>query len=134
MRKAGKNSDWQIEKTIREIIKSKAQSKIYLFLLRQTHVRTEEIIKGTKLHPSTVREALVQMHQKHLIQREKINNDSIGKNPFIYSPIPPFLLIKKYIEDMEHRLNNLVQLSEIRQENNKIQSIHINIITQEEMQ
>jgi len=133
MRKAGNTTDGQLEKTIRDIIKSKAQSRIYLFLLRKNHSRTQDIIKGTRLHPSTVREALVQMHQKHLIRREKIQNDSIGKNPYIYSPLPPVLLIKKYIEDMEHRLNTLVHLTG-QQKNKTTPSIHIHIITKEEMQ
>jgi len=133
MRKAGNTTDNQLEKTIRDIVKSKAQSRIYLFLLRKNYSRTQDIIKGTQLHPSTVREALVQMHQKHLIRREKIQNDSIGKNPYIYSPLPPVLLIKKYIEDMERRLNTLVHITG-QQKNKTTPFIHINITTKEEMQ
>ena len=133
MRKAGNINYSQIEKTIHEILKSKAQSKIYLFLLRKNNVKTEDIIKGTRLHPSTVRETLVKMHSKHIIQREKIKNNSIGKNPYVYSPIPPVLLIRKYVEDMEHRLNNLVSLSGKQQKNKETHSIHISIVKKEEM-
>jgi len=134
MRKAGNTTENQLEKTIRDIIKSKAQSSIYLFLLRKNTGRTKDIIKGTRLHPSTVREALVEMHKNQLIRREKIRNDTIGKNPYIYSPLPPVLLIKKYIQDMEHRLNNLVHLTESQNRNKHLPSIEINIITKEEGQ
>ena len=131
MRKAGNTKDIQLEKTIRDIIKSKAQSRIYLFLLKKNNSLTEEIINGTRLHPSTVREALVEMHKNHLIRREKMKNDSIGKNPFIYSALPPVLLIKEYIKDMEHRLNNLVHLTTSQHKSNVVPSIQINIVTKE---
>ena len=133
MGKAGKINYSQIETTIHEILKSKAQSKIYLFLLRKNNVKTEDIIKGTRLHPSTVRETLVKMYSKHIIRREKIKNESIGKNPYVYSPIPPVFLIKKYVEEMEQRLNNLVSLSGKNQENKETHSIHISIVKKEEM-
>jgi predicted DNA-binding transcriptional regulator len=134
MRKAGYTSENQLEKTIREIIKSKAQSRIYLFLLRKNNGRAQDIIKGTHLHPSTVREALVQMHKNQLIRREKIRNDTIGKNPYIYSPLPPALLIKNYIQDMEHRLNNLVHLTGYKNRTKAPPSIRITITTKEEVQ
>ena len=134
MRKAGYIKENQLEKTIREILKSKAQSKIYLFLLRKNKGRTQDIIKGTRLHPSTVREALVQMHKHQLIRREKLQNYTIGKNPYIYSPLPPVLLIKKYIQDMECQLNNLVHLTESQNYNKQLSSIHITITTKEEGQ
>jgi predicted transcriptional regulator len=134
MRKAGTPKNSQLEHTIQEILKSKAQSKIYLFLLRKKTAKTEEIIRGTRLHPSTVRETLVKMHCKHLIIRKKYRNESIGKNPYQYSPLPPTKLIKKYVEDMEKRLNNLATLSQNQRKKSTIHSIKIKIIEQGEMQ
>ena len=40
-----------------------------------------------------------------------MKNDSIGKNPYIYYPIPPIELLKRYAVEMEDRLNNLARLA-----------------------
>ena len=100
-----------IEKTVHEILKSRARSRIYVYLLRKNGAKTEEIIKGTKLHPSTVRETLSKMYDQQLIFRRKMKNNSIGKNPFVYYPIPPIELLKRYANDIEDRLNNLASLT-----------------------
>ena len=107
-----KNSrDKNIEKTVLDILKSRARSKIYVYLLRKNSARTEEIIKGTKLHPSTVRETLSKMYEQELIFRRKMKNDNIGKNPYVYYPIPPIELLKRYANDIEERLNRLANLT-----------------------
>ena len=92
----GSNKDKSIEKAVNDILKSRARSRIYIYLLRKNGARSEEIIKGTRLHPSTVRETLSKMHYQKLIFRKKIKNDSIGKNPYIYYAISPLELLKKY--------------------------------------
>ena len=134
MRNAGTNKESQLEKTIQEIIQSKAQSKIYLFLLRKHHCKTEDVIKGTRLHPSTVRDALVRMYKNQLIFREKIKTDSIGKNPYVYVPIPPILLIKKHIEELEQRLNSIVNVSFGKKQDTSVHTVQININKQEGIQ
>ena len=105
------NWNKSIEKTLFEILKSRARSKIYIFLLRKKGAKTEQIIKGVKLHPSTVRETLSTMHRQRLIYRKKIKNDNIGKNPYIYYSISPFELIKRYSNEIENRLNKLASLT-----------------------
>jgi len=107
----GSNRDKSIEKAVNDILKSRARSRIYIYLLRKNSARTEEIIKGTKLHPSTVRETLSKMYKLKLIYREKIKNDSIGKNPYIYYPISPIELLKRHANEIEDRLNKLASLS-----------------------
>ncbi|KYK27020.1 TrmB family transcriptional regulator [Thermoplasmatales archaeon SG8-52-1] len=103
--------DKNMEKTVREILKSRARSRIYTYLLKNNGARTDEIIKGTKLHPSTVRETLSKMFVQELIFRRKIKNDSIGKNPYLYYPIPPIELLKRYASEIEERLNKLANLA-----------------------
>ena len=100
-----------IEKTVHEILKSRARSRIYVYLLRKNGAKTEEIIKGTKLHPSTVRETLSKMYLQELIFRRKMKNDTIGKNPYVYYPIPPIELLKRYANEIEDRLNKLASLT-----------------------
>ena len=111
MRKAGSVKDKNLEKTVREILKGRAKSRIYIYLTRKNGARTEQIIKGTHLHPSTVRETLSKMHEQKLVYREKLKNDNIGKNPYLYYAIPPIKLLKRYANEMEDRLNKLANLA-----------------------
>lgn len=103
--------DKGIERAVREMLKSKAKTCIYLYLLRKNGAKAEDIIKGTRLHPSTVRETLSRMYDDNQIYRKKIKNDSIGKNPFMYYPVPPVELLKRHTDEIEERLNQLVSLS-----------------------
>ena len=111
MWRTGTNRDKSIEKAVNDILKSRARSRIYIYLLRKNGAKTEEIIKGTRLHPSTVRETLSKMYELKLIYREKIKNDSIGKNPYIFYPIPPIELLKRHASEIEDRLNKLASLA-----------------------
>ncbi len=111
MRRIGIKIDKNIEQALLEILKSKARTKIYIFLLRKKGVKTDQIIKGTKLHPSTVRETLSKMHEQKIIYRTKHKNDNIGKNPYLYYPIKPVKLIKRYAEEIEEKLTNIANLS-----------------------
>jgi predicted DNA-binding transcriptional regulator len=111
MRKIGRNRDKGVEKAIHDILESRARSRIYLYLLRKKGAKSEQIIKGTQLHPSTVRETLSEMYDNGLIYRKKIKNDSIGKNPYMYYPISPVKLLKQYASEIEYRLNKLASLA-----------------------
>ena len=119
--------DKGLEQAVQDILKSRARSRIYVYLLRKKGAKTEDIIKGTKLHPSTVREILSKMHDQKLIIRKKIKNDSIGKNPYLYFPIPPIELLKRHTTEIEHRLNKLVNLSLSKEEKKNYQRVKIKI-------
>ena len=125
MRRLGLLRDKGIEKAVQEILKSRAKTRIYVYLLRKNGAKTDEIIKGTKLHPSTVRETLSKMHDEKQITRKKIKNDSIGKNPFMYYPIPPVELLKRHTDEIEERLNKLVAISNSKKESNRLFRIKI---------
>jgi predicted transcriptional regulator len=111
MGKTGMPKNKRLELAIRDILKSQSQSRIYLYLLRKNEAKTEDIIKGTHLHPSTVRETLAKMYSAKLIFRKKLKNDNIGKNPFLYYPLPPLDLIKRYASEIEDRLNNIASFA-----------------------
>jgi predicted transcriptional regulator len=111
MQRSGIKTDKNMEKAVHDILKSRARSRIYVYLLKKNGARTEQIIKGTKLHPSTVRETLSKMHSQKLIIRKKIKNESIGKNPYMYYPIPPIELLRRYKQEIEDRLNKLASLA-----------------------
>jgi predicted transcriptional regulator len=111
MQRPGAKIDKNIENAVREILKSTARSRIYIYLLRKNGAKTEQIIKATKLHPSTVRETLSKMHDQKLIFRKKIKSDNIGKNPYIFYSIPPVKLLKKYANEVEEKLNKIANLA-----------------------
>lgn len=127
MWKTGINRDKSIEKAVDDLLKSRARSRIYVYLLRKNGARTEQIIKGTRLHPSTVRETLSKMHDQNLIYRKKIKNDSIGKNPYIYYPIPPIELLKRHAREIEDRLNKIASLTFSREKVKNYRPVEINI-------
>lgn len=118
MRKMGFLKDKGIEKAVQEILKSKAKTRIYVYLLRKNGAKSEDIIKGTKLHPSTVRETLSKMYDDTQIYRKKIKNDSIGKNPYMYYPVPPLELLKNHTNELEERLNRLASFSLSKKDKN----------------
>ena len=117
--------DKSTEKAVREILKSRAESRIYIYLLRKNGARSEDIIKGTKLHPSTVRELLSKMHAQKFIYREKLKNDSIGKNPYLYRAVSPIKLLQKYVIEIEGKLNKIANLTTKKDGNNRYVKVKI---------
>ena len=116
--------DGKTANAVRELLKSDAESRIYLYLLRKNGAKSDDIIKGTKLHPSTVRELLSKMHSQRLIYREKLKNDNIGKNPYLYYAAPPRILLRRYIGEIEQKLNKIANLCKTEL-NNQVQQVHI---------
>ena len=132
MRKKGLIRDKNIESAIKDILKSPSRARIYLYLLRNNGAKTEEIIKESKLHPSTVRETLSKMNEQKIIYREKQKNDSIGKNPFIYYPISPLNLLKKYTTEIENKLTKIANLSNSRNDRYRNNRVKIKILEKED--
>jgi predicted DNA-binding transcriptional regulator len=104
--------DKNIETAVHELLDSRAESRIYVYLLRKNRARSDEIIRGTKLHPSTVRELLSKMYANKIIFREKIKTDSIGKNPYLYGAVSPIILLQRRVKIIESRLNKIANLTD----------------------
>jgi predicted transcriptional regulator len=103
--------DKLIETAVHELLDSRAESRIYVFLLRNKEARSDDIIRGTNLHPSTVRELLSKMYTRKIIFRKKIRTESIGKNPYLYQAVPPIVLLRRRVKILEMRLNNIARLT-----------------------
>jgi len=103
--------DKNIETAVHELLDSRAESRIYVYLLRKNGARSNEIIRGTKLHPSTVRELLSKMYENKIIFREKIKTETIGKNPYLYGAISPIILLQRRVKIIESRLNKIANLT-----------------------
>jgi predicted DNA-binding transcriptional regulator len=100
-----------IETAVNELLDSRAESRIYVYILRKNGARSDEIIRGTKLHPSTVRELLSKMYNNKIIYREKIKTETIGKNPYLYGAVSPVILLKRRVKIIETRLNRIANLT-----------------------
>ena len=103
--------DKHIETAVHELLDSRAESRIYVFLLRNKEARSDDIIRGTNLHPSTVRELLSKMYTRKIIFRKKIRTESIGKNPYLYQAVPPIVLLQRRVKILEMRLNKIARLT-----------------------
>ena len=113
--------DKNIETAVHELLDSRAESRIYVYLLRKNRARSDEIIRGTKLHPSTVRELLSKMYDNKIIFREKIKTDSIGKNPYLYGTVSPIVLLQRRVKIIESRLNKIANLTDKTNGNKYVQ-------------
>jgi len=111
MKKTRSPINKNIETAVNELLDSRAESRIYIYLLRKNRARSDEIIRGTKLHPSTVRELLSKMYDNKIIFRQKIKTDSIGKNPYLYGAVSPILLLQRRVKIIESRLNKIANLA-----------------------
>ena len=116
MRRSRRTSDRPIETAFHELLDSRAESRIYVFLLRHKEARSDDIIRGTSLHPSTVRELLSKMYTRKIILRKKIRTESIGKNPYLYQAVSPVVLLQRRVKILEMRLNRIAQLARLPDE------------------
>jgi predicted DNA-binding transcriptional regulator len=111
MQKTRSPIDKNIETAVHELLDSRAESRIYIYLLRKNGAFSEEIIRGTKLHPSTVRELLSKMYENKIVFRKKIKTDGIGKNPYFYAAVSPIVLLQRRVKIIESRLNKIASLT-----------------------
>jgi len=113
--------DKNIETAVYELLDSRAESRIYIYLIQNDKARSQDIIQGTKLHPSTVRELLSKMYANKIIYREKIKTETIGKNPYSYRAVSPAILLQRRVKTIETRLNTIANLTGKTNGNKRIQ-------------
>ncbi|MBE3137533.1 MAG: TrmB family transcriptional regulator [Thermoplasmata archaeon] len=111
MKKTRSPIDKNIETAVHELLDSRAESRIYVYVLRKNGARSDDIINGTKLHPSTVRELLSKMYTQKVIYRQKIKTETIGKNPYLYCAVSPIILLQRRVKIIESRLNKIANLT-----------------------
>lgn len=92
------------------ILDTETRARIYVHLRQQPDSTSDEIAEGTGLYPSTVREALAELHEEGRVERSKRQNDGAGNNPYEYSAIPPSDLVSDKVEDVQEQLNTVFNL------------------------
>jgi predicted transcriptional regulator len=92
------------------LLDTETRARIYVQLRRQPGSTSDEIAEGTGLYPSTVREALAELHDDGVVTRGKRASDGAGNNPYEYSAIAPSELVGDVVEDVQDQLNAVCNL------------------------
>ncbi|MFB6201566.1 MAG: ArsR family transcriptional regulator [Halorhabdus sp.] len=92
------------------VLDTETRARIYVFLRVEPDSTSEEIADGTGLYPSTVREALSELHDEAVVSRTKREHDGAGNNPYEYCAIPPSELVSEIVGEVQAQLNAVVNL------------------------
>jgi len=92
------------------ILDTETRARIYVHLRQHPESTSEEIADGTGLYPSTVREALAELHGEGVVERDKRESDGAGNNPYEYSAIPPSDLVSGIVDEVQRQLNTVFNL------------------------
>ena len=95
------------------ILDTETRAKIYVFLLANPGSTSEEVAKGTGLYPSTVREALAELHDEEKVTREKRASEGAGNNPYEYTAIQPSELVGGVVDQVQTELNTIFTLDRV---------------------
>ena len=92
------------------MLDTETRARIYVYLRQTPGSTSEEIAEGTELYPSTVREALAELHAEEKVQRRKREASGAGNNPYEYTAIAPSELVGAIVEDVQDELNTVFNL------------------------
>lgn len=94
------------------VLDTDTRARIYVHLCRQPDSTSDEVAEGTGLYPSTVREALADLHEQGQVTRTKRESEGAGNNPYEYSALPPSELVGEMVGDVQQQLNTVFNLGE----------------------
>ena len=112
-RTAREDIDGRIVDVLSWILDTETRAKIYVYLLANPWSTSEEVAKGTGLYPSTVREALAELHDEERVSREKRESEGAGNNPYEYRAIQPSELVAGTVDQIQHELNTIFTLDRL---------------------
>ena len=92
------------------VLDTETRARIYVSLRQNPHSTSDEIADETGLYPSTVREALAELHGERKVERQKRESSGAGNNPYEYTAILPSDLVSGIVGDMQSELNTLFNL------------------------
>lgn len=92
------------------LLETETRARIYVYLRQHPESTSEEVADGTGLYPSTVREALAELHEEETVERGKRDSDGAGNNPYEYSAIAPSDLVDRVVGDVQKQLNAVCNL------------------------
>lgn len=92
------------------VLDTETRARIYVHLRQHPYSTSEEVAEGTGLYPSTVREALAELHDEGRLERRKRESEGAGNNPFEYTAIAPSELVGSIVGQVQDELNAVFNL------------------------
>ncbi|MFP9192238.1 helix-turn-helix domain-containing protein [Natronosalvus vescus] len=105
--------DQRIVDLLSWILDTETRAKIYVHLLANPGSTSEEVAQGTGLYPSTVREALAELHEEDRVIRQKRASEGAGNNPYEYTAIQPSELVGGVVDQVQRELNTIFTLDRL---------------------
>ena len=92
------------------LLDTETRARIYVSLRQHPHSTSDEVAEETGLYPSTVREALADLHEEGAVERGKRDSDGAGNNPYEYEAIAPSSLVRGVVGELQAELNTVFTL------------------------
>jgi len=92
------------------VLDTETRARIYVYLRQHPNSTSDEVAEGTGLYPSTVREALAQLHEEGTVDRHKRESAGAGNNPYEYEAIAPSTLVRGVVGQVQEQLNAVFNL------------------------
>ncbi|SHH27406.1 winged helix-turn-helix domain-containing protein [Halobaculum gomorrense] len=92
------------------LLDTETRARIYVFLREHPGSTSEEVADETGLYPSTVREALAELHDEETVTRTKRESSGAGNNPYEYEAIEPAALVEGVVGQVQDQLNAVFTL------------------------
>jgi predicted transcriptional regulator len=92
------------------VLDTETRARIYVYLRQHPNSTSDEVAEGTGLYPSTVREALAQLHEEDTVDRHKRESAGAGNNPYEYEAIAPSTLVRGVVGQVQEQLNAVFNL------------------------
>ncbi|AZH25457.1 helix-turn-helix domain-containing protein [Haloplanus aerogenes] len=92
------------------VLDTETRARIYVYLRQHPNSTSDEVAEGTGLYPSTVREALAQLHDEGTVDRHKRESAGAGNNPYEYEAIAPSSLVRGVVGQVQEQLNAVFNL------------------------
>jgi len=108
--KAVKGFDDNVVDLLSWLLDTETRARIYVFLRDNPNSTSDEVADGTGLYPSTVREALAELHDEGTVERDKREASGAGNNPYEYEAIAPSELVQGVVGDVQRELNAVFNL------------------------
>ncbi|WP_066416012.1 winged helix-turn-helix domain-containing protein [Halorubrum aethiopicum] len=108
--KAVKGFDDNVVDLLAWLLDTETRARIYVYLRENPDSTSDEVADGTGLYPSTVREALAELHEEGTVSRGKREADGAGNNPYEYEAIAPSELVRGVVGDVQAELNAVFNL------------------------
>ncbi|QSG02226.1 winged helix-turn-helix domain-containing protein [Natranaeroarchaeum sulfidigenes] len=92
------------------LLETETRARIYVYLRQNPGSTSEEVAEGTGLYPSTVREALAELHDEEKVTRSKRENEGAGNNPYEYDAMAPSDLVGSVAGQVQKELNTVFNM------------------------